>query len=232
MKRRIVVDIRFNNMGFQKERLTKPWIQHRIGLFKELTLKSLLLQSNQNFLTLLKYDPKSHDALFEVLEETGLHLPDNIRFVPVGEIDSVVSSYIEGYDELYITRTDSDDLLHKEYIQLLHDYRHLPDTEALINQNGYYWDWNRNEMAPAKYSSPQFYVLIYKADNYRKGERYTVRDHSFVIKFANEKLPGRNWVNVVHSTNSSPKKVPGDHRMTPDEIDKVLVNYLGRFQKH
>lgn len=231
MKRRVVVDIRFNNMGFQKDRLTRPWLEHRIKLFQELTLRSLLLQTNQDFLTLMKYDPLSHDNLFAVLKDLKIDLPDHIRFVPVAEVDGVMEKYMEGYDELYIARTDSDDLFHKGYIQKLHEYSHQPDTWALINQNGYYWDRDHHEMSATFYASPQFYVLIYKAEDFKNGFRYTVRDHGHVIKFPHEKLDGRNWVNVVHSTNSSPKKVPADNRLTPEEIDQILMEYVGEVHK-
>ncbi|WHX50380.1 glycosyltransferase [Paenibacillus woosongensis] len=225
MIRRLVIDIRFNNMGMCKDRLTRPWVEHRIKLFRDLTMNSLMHQTNQDFLTMLKYDPRSHDVIYEVLRDLQIDLPDNIRFVPVGEIDQAVSEYIQGADELYIARTDSDDLLHRTYFQRLHEYQHQPETWALLNQHGYYWDRDHNVMAPKFYASPQFYVLIYNVQNYLKGERYTVRDHGHVIKFPHEKLAGRNWVNVVHSTNTSPKRVPDEQRMKDGEIKAVLKDY-------
>lgn len=215
-------------MGMCRDRLTRPWVEHRIKLFRDLTLNSLIHQSNQNFLTLLKYDPRSHDVIYEVLSDLGIKLPDHIRFVPVEQYDQAIAEYIQGADELYIARTDSDDLLHRDYFQKLHKYRHKPETWALLNQNGYYWDRDRNIMAPRFYASPQFYVLIYQAKNFLKGERYTVRDHGHVIKFPHEKLDGRNWVNVVHSTNTSPKVVPEENRMRADEIKGVLRNFMAR----
>lgn len=226
MTRRLVIDIRFNNMGMCRDRLTRPWVEHRIKLFRDLTLSSLKHQGNQNFLTLLKYDPRSHDVIYEVLTDLGITLPDHIRFVPVEQYEQAISEYIQGADELYIARTDSDDLLHKDYFQQLHDYQHQPESWALLNQNGYYWDRDRHVMAPKFYASPQFYVLIYQVNNFLKGDRYTIRDHGHVIKFPHEKLPGRNWVNVVHSTNTSPKVVPDENRMQIDEINAVLRDYM------
>lgn len=226
MKRRIVIDIRFNNMGFQKERLTQPWIEHRLALFRDLTMRSLLRQVNQNFLVLLKYDPLSHDALQNALKALDLKLPKHFRFVPVDQFDEAILEYIKGADELYIARTDSDDLLHRTYINRLHHYKHKPETWALINQHGYYWDKDNNVMAETFYAFPQFYVLIYSADEFSKGKRYVVRDHGHVIKFPHEKLPGRNWVNIVHSTNSSPKKVPEPNRLHPKDIQRVLVDFM------
>ncbi|MNJ46503.1 glycosyltransferase [Paenibacillus bouchesdurhonensis] len=228
MTRRLVIDIRFNNMGMCQDRLTRPWVEHRIKLFRDLTLSSLLHQSNQNFLTLLKYDPRSHDVIYEVLSDLGIELPDHIRFVPVEQYEQAISEYIQGADELYIARTDSDDLLHKDYFQQLHDYRHKAETWALLNQNGYYWDRDRHVMAPKFYASPQFYVLIYKVKGFLNGERYTIRDHGHVIKFPHEKLAGRNWVNVVHSTNTSPKVVPEENRMKTEEINAILRDYMAK----
>ena len=63
LKKVIIIESWFNIIPAKKERLTKEWIESRINIFMNYTLKSLQAQTNQNFLALLQYDDRSKSLI-------------------------------------------------------------------------------------------------------------------------------------------------------------------------
>lgn len=229
MNRKVVIEINFNNYGMNPNRLTREWISERIAIFRRFTLRSLLAQTNQNFLAVAKLAGGCSDIVESELAKYE-PLPENIRFGTSIESKRRIEAYIKDADELYIARLDSDDLYHKTFVQQLHDYRPKPETVALINQLGYTWDADNGEMAPMFHRCLSFYVFVYSAADYLAGERVVIPGkgtHGYVIELPHEVLPLRNYVNVIHSSNTSVKKVPPKDRLTPDEMNRVLAEFMG-----
>lgn len=202
MLKRIVVSTSFNNLKWSDERLTREWIDKRLRLTMDYTVRSLINQTNQEFLSLIIYDRKSHKNIRSALEEYP-ELPENIRFVTAQDMNGHMEKYVEGADVLYNVRLDSDDMYHKTYVQQLHDYRHNGETRLLINQNGYFYDSVRNLIAEYYHFSPQFYVIVYDAEDFLYGERYKINGHADAINHPHELIVKRNYVNHVHSNNYS-----------------------------
>ena len=202
--KRIIVYSDFNTLSFSDKRFSKEWIEKRIDIFMKYTLKSLKLQSNQNFLSLLKYEDKSQKIIENVLSRYP-DLPKNIKFIPKSKFNDIVKKYIEGFEYLYLVRLDSDDLYHKTFIQQMYDYKHDITTEVIINQNGYIYDSIRNRLARFPQRSPNYYTLIYKVNEFIKGKRYVIPGgHPNVIKLLNHEIIKRpNYIRNVHSTNDS-----------------------------
>lgn len=140
-----------------------------------------------------------------------------------------ILAFAKGAEQLYIARLDSDDLYHKTFVQQLYDIQPQPQTMALINQNGYLWDSVNNEMAPAFHRSPQFYVYLYQTAEYAAGYRVKLPGrgtHGNVIELPHELLAPRNYVNIVHSNNTSVKRVPPNDRLNRDEMAQVLRDFM------
>lgn len=153
----------------------------------------------------------------------------NIRFGTNMESVRAILAFANGSEQLYIARLDSDDLYHKTFVQQLYDIQPQQQTMALINQNGYLWDSVNNEMAPAFHRSPQFYVYLYKTAEYAAGYRVKLPGrgtHGNVIELPHELLAPRNYVNIVHSSNTSTKKVPPKDRLSRDEMAQVLREFM------
>ncbi|WP_110927978.1 glycosyltransferase [Bacillus massiliglaciei] len=225
-KRRIVVEINFNNYGLDPQRLTKEWIERRLALFHNFTLKSLKKQTNQEFLTVVKLAGGCSDIVDQALKKYE-PLPENIKFGTSIESQRRIEAYIEGYDELYVARQDSDDLYHKSFVQQLHDYKHQLTTQVLINQDGYMWDTEENRMVPIHFTSPQYYTFIYSVEDYLEGKRYVLPGgHGYAIKLPHEILKPRNYVNIVHPSITSKKKVPRGTGFTPEVQKKILDSFM------
>jgi putative rhamnosyltransferase len=202
--KRVIIFSDFNTLRFSDKRFSKKWIEKRIDIFMKYTLKSLKLQTNQNFFALLKYEDISKDIIESVLSNYP-KLPENIKFIKKSNFENMVIKNIQGYDYLYLVRLDSDDLYHKSFIQQMYDYKHDITTEVIINQNGYIYDSIKKRLARFPHKSPNYYTLIYKAKDYIKGKRYIIPGgHPNVIKLLNhETIKKSNYIRNVHSTNDS-----------------------------
>ncbi|MGG4203119.1 glycosyltransferase family A protein [Paenibacillus jamilae] len=229
MNRKIVIEINFNNYGMNPNRLTREWISERLDIFRTFTLRSLLSQINTDFLSVVKLAGGCSDI---VEEELARHepIPDHIRFGTSIESKRRIHAYIEGADELLIARIDSDDLYHQSFVQQLHDYKFQPETVALVNQMGYLWDAVEGQMAPVFHRSPSFYVFRYQVEDFLNDYRVVIPGkgtHGYVTELPHEVIPLRNYVNVIHAANTSVKKVPAKDRLSENEMNAVLAEFLG-----
>jgi hypothetical protein len=225
-KRRIVIEINFNNYGMNPQRTTEEWIENRISIFQKYTLKSLKKQTNQNFLTVVKLAEGCSEIINRALQKYE-PLPDNIKFGTSIESQRRIEAYIHGYDELYVARQDSDDLYHKSFVQQLHNYRHKPSTEVLINQDGYMWDTVDNRMIHIHFESPQYYTFVYTAKDYLDGKRYILPGgHGYAIRLPHEILKNRNYVNIVHPSITSKKRLPKGIGFAPEVMKKILDGFM------
>lgn len=227
-KRKLIINITFNTFRFNEHRLEKGWIDDRVEKFMKFCLPSLKLQTNQDFLTLVQYDPLSEEYVNKALVKYG-KLPENVRFVSAR--GNPVLKHIDGFDTLYLIRLDSDDAYHKSFIQQLHDYKPKVDTEVLINQKGYLYDSTTNRLAHIVYESPQFYTFIYKVPEYLAGKRYSLPGgHAGAIKLKHEILDKRNFLNIVHSSNvlKTPKHLYYKNIIPdPAEVRAIVKEFLG-----
>ncbi|MGF7060017.1 glycosyltransferase [Brassicibacter mesophilus] len=252
MSKKIIIFTSFNNWnqwGESDNRIyTKEWIDQRISIFMNYTLKSLKIQTNQNFLHLIMYDPTTKELIQQALANYD-KLPDNIRFVSPNEYHNQISENIKGYDYLYLVRLDSDDMYHKSYIQQLHNYIHNENTKVLINRRGYIYDSANNRLAKYYHFSPQFYTEIYKVNDYQQGKRHGISGHHLrAYNLPYEILKNPNFINHKHTNNTDfdfPKnnknvnrniwqgngnskcELIGNLYRDKNEIEKILEEFIG-----
>jgi len=228
-KRKFIINIIFNTFRWNEHRLEKDWIDDRIDKFMNFTLCSLKLQTNQDFVALVQYEPLSEENVQKALQKYD-KLPENVRFVtPKG---NPILKHLEGYDILYLIRLDSDDAYHKSFIQQLHDYQPREKTKVIINQKGYLYDSTQNRLAYVFYESPQFYTFIYKVPEYLDGKKYLLSGgHAGAIALDHEIQDKRNFLNIVHSSNvlKTPKHL--NHKniiQNPEEVNTIVKQFLGK----
>ncbi len=226
MRKKIIISIAFNTFGFTEDRFTKNWINYRMNLFMNYTVQSLKAQTNQDFLTLVRYADETKPLIDEALLKYE-KLPSNIKFTGKQEYHNILKNSIQGYDYLYLVRIDSDDMYHKTYIEQLHQYQHKLDTEVIINQNGYLYDITTQSVAPIYAESPSFYTLIYKTKDYLNGKRYTLPGgHSGAITLKHEIFSKRNYLNIIHQSNTLPKYIKQKNTiLDAKEAYKILKQF-------
>ncbi|MHC1750274.1 MAG: glycosyltransferase family A protein [Cellulosilyticaceae bacterium] len=162
---KFIVLINFNNAKWSDLRLTKEWIEHRMNIFMNLTFKSLKNQTNQDFETIILYDPLSEEHILEVLGHYET-LPSNMHALPTTTGYKYINKVIKSYDYLCFNKLDSDNLYHKDFIQYLHDYMPKDETTILVSPNGYVYNAVTGEMAHYASTCASLYTHLYTVPDY------------------------------------------------------------------
>ncbi|MEC0128908.1 hypothetical protein [Paenibacillus pabuli] len=253
-EKKLIVEMLFNNWGSTADRLTKRWIEYRIDLFMKYALKSLVLQSSQEFTCYVLYDPKSEKLIHGTLKRYP-PLPSNICFVTSKDYQSRVIQDMEEFEYLYRVYLSSDDMYHKDFIKKLHAYKPQRDTVSLVPQYGYIYDSVQKRLGKFFFWLPSYGVTLVNVNEYLKGQapRYTWRDAFKVPReFINIKEP--IWINHIHGQNTGttfdnvltwkiahihdactlepwnnskqPRAVFGPEITNPNEIEQILNNFF------
>jgi len=195
--RKLVIRMMFNNRGLDHNELNKDWIKYRLKIFQDYTLKSLINQTNQDFIVLLSVRKETIDYVKRKLKKA----PENIMVID-RKYKEMMKEFIKGYDYLYLLRLDSDDCFINNWIDRIHKCQPREDTEVLITQNQYDYEVATGRLASYWYKSPPSYTLIYKIDDYKKGKKYYLRNgHGGAIKLKYELVDGYNMLSCLHDRN-------------------------------
>lgn len=195
-----------------KKILFEEWIDSRMDIFFNYTLKSLKAQTNQNFTAVYNYTDPSEELVLKAIEKRG-GLPENVLFVPRSEYEYVVDELIEGYDRLYLTKLDSDDMYINTFVDTLLNLDIKDDTEAIICSHGYLHDTVTGKLKKMWHMSSSFHTYIYKLDE--EAVKYYTLDltpldfldesHFSPLKHKYEYFDEYCYVWNIHSNNSSSK---------------------------
>lgn len=230
--KQVIIGINFNSMKKSNQRLTRDWIEKRIDIFQKYTLRSLKNQTNQSFITLLRYDEESEDIIFKVLSKYE-KLPDNIRFVRNRDYNRNIIENIKDSEKFYLVRLDSDDMYRDNFIQQLYNYKEKEGTKVLINQRGFIYDVLTDRLGLWEHFSPPFYTQIFDTKAFLKDGYSSYKlpgGHTAMINLPHEILPEGNFMIVVHSSNTLTNF---DRRfrigIIEDEAEKraILKRFLG-----
>ncbi|AKL95221.1 putative rhamnosyl transferase [Clostridium aceticum] len=232
-RKKIIVDMEFNSRATKcrasKLSRTKAWIDYRISIFNKFTLKSLKKQTNQNFLTLVRYDKNTRNFIKAALSNYA-PLPSNVKFIASDEYENIIKKTIVGYDDLYLVQLDCDDMYHKTFIDQLHAYEPKKSTQVLINQKGYVYDSINNRLGHWYYLSPPFYTTINKVKDYLKGKRISIGSHhAIAIKYPHEIIHKTNYMVLIHNKNTMNKfdsHRVGDVITNKGEMQNILKNFM------
>lgn len=244
-KKRIIISINFNAWAhpqYKDKRLSKEWIEDRIAVFMKFTYRSLKQQTNQNYITLIRYADRSENIVKQALLKYE-KLPENIQFVRNSEYKGHVKKNSTDYDITYSVRLDSDDMYHKTFVQQLHDYKPKENTAVLLCQKGYLYDSVNHRLTTTFRLSPPFYAFIKKNENKTKENKTKEKGHSLkgghsvVQQLPHEILDRFNYMIVVHSHNVHTQFIPRnshsvknspDIMEAPREINTILRDFMGK----
>jgi len=221
----IVIEVHFNSIYFSDNIYNQEWIDYRMGLTMDYTVRSFLGQSDQRFNAFIYYMDGTEELIRKALQPYTA-LPPNIRFVPISERDARVGEAIQGSERAYIARIDSDNMFSRDYVQRLRAFAPKSTTEVIITQHGYLYDCTTHRMATVTYRSPSFFAFLYNTQDYLGGKRYVVRTHNDAIQYKYELLGGRNYVVVIHQSNELLRfKVKSSELVDPSQVDGLLGQY-------
>lgn len=204
MTKNIVIKIPFNSRGANEVSFTKDWIERRLSIFMNYTLRSLEGQSSQDFLALVLYNPISEDVVKTALTNYR-PLPPNVKFISSQKFHAEVMKNVQEREYLYEVHLESDDMYHRSYIELLQ--KHIPqrDSITLIPQYGYVYDSIQHRLGRFFFWAPSFGAVIYHTKDYLKGTRYRLElGWRGALKLPHEFICVKTpiWINHVHSKNT------------------------------
>lgn len=182
MNKTHIIYIPFTGVGTNRI-LTDEWLADRIEIFKNYTLKSLLNQTNQDFVLWLSFRPEEQSnslvwqlvAYLNTQEITffcsyyGLMYFDDRNEEQTKTLKDRLTSQLnlmklqmledDFKDWIYLTRIDSDDMFHKDVVQLIQDQE--PFEGALTLQLGYVYNKDTQEVAEWNpLTNPPFHTII------------------------------------------------------------------------
>lgn len=160
------------------------WFADRIEIFKNYTLKSLQNQTNKDIKLLLSFRPEEHQnplmiPLVEALEASGFKFAlacngliyyDDRNLEANKTLKERLDWYLEAVsgwqaDWMYLTRLDSDDMLHKDVVELLQ--KEEPFEGALTLQLGYVFNKDTGEVAEWNpLTNPPFHTFVMKRETF------------------------------------------------------------------
>lgn len=161
------------------------WFKNRIEVFLNYTLKSLLNQSNKNFVVWLSfrkedmYNPlvlKLADrlpmSLNIVWTFNGLLYHDDRNAEQNKTLEQRLERALKTIEHLpmarfvLLTRLDSDDMLHKDAVQRIQDaHTEYPAKQALCMNRGYIYNQEKDEVClwhPE--TNPPFHTIVFRWD--------------------------------------------------------------------
>ena len=204
----------------------KLLIRKRIQIFKKFTLKSLLGQTDKNFLHWICFrqeDVKNLDvqALKRYLDGIGYNYVFTFNKQPYwddrgdnGDLKQRVSKdlgLLRGFikEKVYMTVLDSDDCFQRKMVETIKKQKFVKNG-ALIVKNGYCLKMGRvYEWLPA--NNPPFYTLMFSREEFTDPKEYlkrwgSFRSHEDIPKInKTRKLPDNLYLVVMHETNRSTK---------------------------
>lgn len=256
-----LIYIPFTSVGLYGGYRGNVWYKDRIEIFKNYTLKSLLNQSEPNFVLWISFRPQEQNnpltaELANYLKEKGVEYlltfnglmywddkytknilskikncarvvrggwrNHTLKDIIPGVIEiffkdknssltsrvklsvAVIEKHFKNVDWVYVTRIDSDDMFHKDFV---HEIQQQPVFEgAYTLRNGFIYNKDTEELAfyrPA--TNPPFHTIMFQAQKFFNAEEYVklfknFRSHEDIPKvFPSIRLRDNRYCVLTHN---------------------------------
>lgn len=169
-------------------------------------------------------------SVFELLKDKNATLKD--RLAPA--LESIKNNINVEFDWVYVSRIDSDDMFHEDFIQEVHSFPPFPG--ALTCRNGYVYNSNTGQLAEWNpKTNPPFHTIIFPKNDFFDPARYIqyfrgFKSHEDIPSvFNSQNLKDRKYCVVIHQKHIS---TLWEHPWKGKEIEgekkqEVLENFLG-----
>lgn len=194
MNKTHIIYIPFTGVGKHQYK-GDDWFRDRIEIFKNHTLKSLLNQTNKDFILWLSFRSEERNnplinrlhnlPFWTIFSFNGLayfddkneeqnktlkeRLTEKLKALSIYKIDG---------DYIYLTRIDSDDMFHKDVVQLIQDQE--PFEGALTLQLGNLYNKDTGEVAEWNpLTNPPFHTIMMKRETFFDPEKHIAAYEGF-----------------------------------------------------
>lgn len=187
----------------------EEYIKDRIWLYNNLTKKSIKNQTNKNFILLSLYDKSLSNNIFDNMlsNEKNLFIDrienGNYPWNPIiNSIKQFVKNKNENFNDIIVTRIDSDDLIHEQFVENVKSNLNNKYEFADIN-NVYHLDNKNNRI----YSSNKYksiispFVSIKEKYNNFKCIPYSITHDKISQIIKGKKYNNLSGIQVIHNNN-------------------------------
>lgn len=240
MNTKIIIDIPLNTIYLKENNyrgLTQEWIDYRMNLFMNYTAKSLINQTDQDFLCVVHCERTTMDKVNNALAKYP-PLPSNIIFSVDG--DYIIKEAVKGYDYVYKLRLDSDNVVHPTYVSQLKKVQYYDGLQVIIGRYGYIYEISTNRLGFWDDDSSAFNAYVFTATDYIRlvdeDDRFayiasnTVESHPLAKNLNHQYLysaseTGRVYFIVVHGDNLANFFVTYGEVENEDRKDFILKDF-------
>ncbi|WP_238325348.1 glycosyltransferase [Lunatimonas lonarensis] len=189
------------------------WLQERFLIFQKFCFPSILNQSNKDFTWLIYVDSETNPGILEALQELVKPYSFILLIQRVFQhfslklvLNEDIHKYFgEGFQYLISSRVDTDDMLHKDFIQKVQEMFQRQSYEALNFNKGHIYDISTGVTSAAVHKYNPFISLIEK----RTKAGFKTVFHKIHIAYKDDpnlvKVGNYNpmWCMTVHGLNVS-----------------------------
>ncbi|NHE56241.1 glycosyltransferase [Cyclobacterium plantarum] len=194
----------------------QSWLDYRFNIFYATCLPSIMSQTNQKFIwyifldieTPQKYINELHSIIKGHLNIVVLLKEGSFSNVLEHARNSILDLGVESFNYLITTRIDSDDMIHKEYINEIQKRFNFQKYAAINFNKGFVYDLRFKLLGTAINKSNPFISVIERVDPLNSFKTVFHVEHSKFI-FIKERIliesGERMWAMTIHDLNIDTK---------------------------
>ena len=197
------------------------WMRHRVKIFTEFTLPSVMAQRCQDFTWLVLFDSRTPQEFYDILYAFGypnmklLWVDVSNQEIPVSHdfLSNLVKQIVEPGDyDLITTRVDNDDAIRNDVISIIHEwYVSKPYSWTIKFPLGYLLDLNKNEIFQMQYWVNNCVTLI---EGSLDARTVYCAGHTTLSADAMVAVGQKpRWIQIVHSENIANTSVDSGSRV-------------------
>lgn len=187
--------------------LTREWMTHRMGLFRNFCLSSVVSQTNTNFQWLLFFDESTDDDFKQELEAL-LKPHSHFKSFYINGMDAFhlsikafVNEDSKGSPYIITSRIDNDDCIHRDYIDTIQSQFKSQDFMAIDVLKGYSLQISPEIMLGKKEHIFNPFISLIEKNESPKTVWFS--DHNMWKKETRriEIAYKRLWMSIIHEKN-------------------------------
>ena len=220
-----------NRVGIFNEDIRSKWLEHRINIFKSITLPSLISQSHRPdrwFLLCSEGDKKTITHHIKELEDWIVPLFLNDSKSPGRQADDYINHYLETEESAIISRIDSDDALTTDYYERILNTVTSKSVTAneLVLMNRYGARWDGHNIQDIDFPNNPFVTIYFK--DWRKRKISPLMNHVDILNHNHCFVDTNNtpsWLQVVHGANAANQFGNKHKNIHPIDIQRIISEF-------
>lgn len=208
------------------------WLAERFRLFDLYCFPSIAQQTTQDFVWLVLFNSETDERYRRRIAEYAKQCPafTPLYLEPYGDENALVRGYIldhtpkEQYTHIITTRCDNDDVLRRDYLQMVQQ-AFSPETKDLfVNYRyGYQYDTRTKVSYPMDYPSSHY---ISRVEALTPDIQTVLCDHSELDKLQNYKelanVNGGGWIEIITGINAANRLMYGARPQYIPHLEQFL----------